>query len=150
MAKQPAILTAGDAGRHKRSDGKHPGNGKIHTACQNRRHLSHSRQSKKRGCNTKHPDIVDIGIARSHDGYCRKKRNGNQKGHNYGKILFKKHFHIHDGKENPPKNHLSLGDSEIDLMERLEMAEKCNARCVLETKTIEALRKSVQWIKCRK
>ena len=61
-----------------------------------------------------------------------------------------KHFHIHDGKENPPKNHLALGDGEIDLMERLEMAEKCNARCVLETKTIEALEKSVQWIKCRK
>ena len=57
-----------------------------------------------------------------------------------------KHFHIHDGKENPPKNHLALGDGEIDLVERLEMARQCNARCVLETKTIEALRTSVQWI----
>lgn len=56
------------------------------------------------------------------------------------------HFHIHDGKENPPKNHLALGDGEIDLLERLKLAEKRNARCVLETKTIEALKKSVEWL----
>ena len=56
------------------------------------------------------------------------------------------HFHIHDGTENPPKNHLALGDGEIDLAERLRLAETRNARCVLETKTIEALRRSVQWI----
>lgn len=54
-----------------------------------------------------------------------------------------KHFHIHDGKENPPKNHLAIGDGEIDIKNRLETARECNARCVLETKTIEALRKSV-------
>lgn len=54
-----------------------------------------------------------------------------------------KHFHIHDGKENPPKNHLALGDGEIDLQERINIAKECNARCVLETKTIQALRKSV-------
>ena len=57
------------------------------------------------------------------------------------------HFHIHDGSENPPKNHLALGDGEIDLLNRIEKARICNARCVLETKTIEALRKSVKWIK---
>lgn len=57
------------------------------------------------------------------------------------------HFHIHDGRENPPKNHLALGDGEIDLIDRLNMAKVCNARCVLETKTIEALKKSVEWIK---
>ena len=59
------------------------------------------------------------------------------------------HFHIHDGKEQPPKNHLALGDGEIDLADRLKLAEKNNARCVLETKTIEALRKSVMWLKQR-
>ena len=57
-----------------------------------------------------------------------------------------KHFHIHDGCENPPKNHLALGDGEIDLPERLEMARECGARCVLETKIIEALKKSVEWL----
>lgn len=56
------------------------------------------------------------------------------------------HFHIHDGSETPPRNHLALGDGEIDLIERLKLAESRNARCVLETKTIEALRQSVKWL----
>lgn len=57
------------------------------------------------------------------------------------------HFHIHDGSENPPKNHLALGDGEIDLKNRLELAADRHARCVLETKTIEALRRSVEWLR---
>ena len=57
-----------------------------------------------------------------------------------------KHFHIHDGSEQPPKNHLALGDGKIDLKERLNMAGICNGKCVLETKTIEALKKSVEWL----
>lgn len=56
------------------------------------------------------------------------------------------HFHIHDGSENPPKNHLALGDGEIDLKDRLQLAKTRNARCVLETKTIEALEKSVDYL----
>jgi len=56
------------------------------------------------------------------------------------------HFHIHDGKEQPPQNHLALGDGEIDLQARLNLARQCGARCVLETKTIEALKRSVAWI----
>lgn len=56
------------------------------------------------------------------------------------------HFHIHDGSEKPPKNHLALGDGEIDLLDRLKLAGRRNARCVLETKTIEALKKSVMWL----
>ena len=59
------------------------------------------------------------------------------------------HFHIHDGSEQPPKNHLALGDGEIDLTARLELAKSRNARCVLETKTIEALKASVEWLKRR-
>ena len=59
------------------------------------------------------------------------------------------HFHIHDGKEQPPKNHLALGDGEIDLEARLKLAQERNARCVLETKTIEALRQSVEWLQSR-
>lgn len=58
-----------------------------------------------------------------------------------------KHFHIHDGKETPPKNHLALGDGEIDLAQRLKTADECNARRVLETKTIEALKHSVDWLR---
>ena len=57
------------------------------------------------------------------------------------------HFHIHDGTETPPKNHLALGDGEISLAERLHLAAECNARCVLETKTVAALKKSVEWLR---
>jgi len=57
------------------------------------------------------------------------------------------HFHIHDGMETPPKNHLALGDGDIDLAARLELARSRNARCVLETKTIDALEASVAWLK---
>ncbi len=57
-----------------------------------------------------------------------------------------RHFHIHDGLEEPPKNHLALGDGEIDIVERLQLAASRNARCVLETKTVEALKKSVNWL----
>ena len=56
------------------------------------------------------------------------------------------HFHIHDGTETPPRNHLALGDGEIDLPARLRLAQDRNARCVLETKTIEALERSVAWL----
>ncbi|MBQ8080789.1 MAG: sugar phosphate isomerase/epimerase [Clostridia bacterium] len=57
------------------------------------------------------------------------------------------HFHVHDGTEEPPRNHLALGDGEIDLISHLELARIRNARCVLETKTIAALRKSIQWMR---
>ena len=56
------------------------------------------------------------------------------------------HFHIHDGSERPPRNHLALGDGEIDLTAAIELAKSRNARCVLETKTIEALKTSVKWL----
>ena len=56
------------------------------------------------------------------------------------------HFHIHDGSEMPSRNHLALGDGEIDLPDRLRLAQSRNARCVLETKTIEALKRSVRWL----
>ncbi|MGN0375638.1 MAG: sugar phosphate isomerase/epimerase family protein [Butyrivibrio sp.] len=53
------------------------------------------------------------------------------------------HFHIHDslGKN----NHMTLGTGEIDLAQRLSIAKDC--RCVVETKTVEALSKSVDWLR---
>lgn len=57
-----------------------------------------------------------------------------------------KHFHIHDGCTEPPKNHLALGDGMIDLHDRLDLAASLDARCVLETKTAAALEKSVSWL----
>lgn len=56
------------------------------------------------------------------------------------------HFHIHDGTETSPRNHLALGDGEINPRTRLKLAEEHKARCVLETKTIQALKQSIQWL----
>jgi Sugar phosphate isomerases/epimerases len=58
------------------------------------------------------------------------------------------HMHVHDATEEG-RNHLALGDGELDLAERLATAERHNARCVLETKTVEALRNSVAWLRER-
>lgn len=57
------------------------------------------------------------------------------------------HFHIHDGSEQPLASHLTLGDGEIDLAARLALAADRHARCVLETKTADALTRSVEWLK---
>ena len=54
------------------------------------------------------------------------------------------HFHIHDG--NNKSNHMTLGTGEIDLIKRLDIAKRSNCRCVVETKTVDALRKSVKWL----
>lgn len=54
------------------------------------------------------------------------------------------HFHIHDGLGR--KNHMTLGTGEIDLGQRLRIAEECGCRCVVETKTADALRESVGWL----
>lgn len=55
------------------------------------------------------------------------------------------HMHIHDalGKQ----NHLILGTGEINLAERLDFAEKHQCRCVLETKTVDGLQRSVSFLK---
>ena len=57
------------------------------------------------------------------------------------------HFHIHDslGK----KDHMTLGTGEVDLETRLGLAREYNCRCVVEAKTVEALKKSVEWLKER-
>lgn len=57
------------------------------------------------------------------------------------------HMHVHDGTGTPPKNHLALGTGEIDLFSRLETAREASARCVPETKTVEALEHSVRRLK---
>ncbi len=55
------------------------------------------------------------------------------------------HMHLHDaiGK----KNHMALGAGELDIGKCLTLAKKQNCRVVLETKTIEGLKQSVQWIR---
>ena len=55
-----------------------------------------------------------------------------------------KHFHIHDGSGR--QNHLPLGTGEINLASRLGLAAVNGCRCVVETKTVQALRESVEWL----
>lgn len=55
-----------------------------------------------------------------------------------------KHFHIHDAIKK--KNHLALGTGEINLRERLTIADRNNCRCVVETKSIESLKQSMLWL----
>ncbi|MDF2905554.1 MAG: xylose isomerase [Herbinix sp.] len=52
------------------------------------------------------------------------------------------HMHLHDGLGK--NNHLALGDGEINLIDKFALAKECKCRCVLETKTIEGLTKSVE------
>jgi len=54
------------------------------------------------------------------------------------------HFHIHDAKGK--SCHLELGEGDIDLANRLSLAASSGAACVLETKTAQALAKSVDWL----
>lgn len=62
-----------------------------------------------------------------------------------GNLNCVRHFHLHDASFK--SNHLPLGDGEIDLQNRIDIAKANNCTCVIETKTIEGLRKSVDTIK---
>lgn len=57
------------------------------------------------------------------------------------------HMHIHDaiGRQ----NHLPLGTGELDLFSYLRLAEEQSCRLVLETKTVAALKQSVDWLQSR-
>lgn len=54
------------------------------------------------------------------------------------------HIHLHDAKGR--KNHLALGTGEMDIEKYLSLAKEQNCRVVLETKTIDGLKQSVEWI----
>lgn len=53
-------------------------------------------------------------------------------------------MHMHD--ELGKKNHMALGTGELDLNKYLQLAKEQSCRIVLETKTIEELTQSVNWI----
>lgn len=53
------------------------------------------------------------------------------------------HIHLHDAKGK--KNHLELGTGEMDIEKYINLANEHNCRVVLETKTIDGLKKSVKW-----
>lgn len=54
------------------------------------------------------------------------------------------HMHLHDATQN--NNHLPLGDGNIDIKEYLSLAKELDCRVVLETKMVDGLKKSVQWL----
>lgn len=54
------------------------------------------------------------------------------------------HIHMHDANSNG-KNHLALGTGEINLPKYFDLADKNNCRVVLETKTVDGLRKSAEY-----
>ncbi len=54
------------------------------------------------------------------------------------------HIHLHDAEGK--KNHLALGTSEMDIEKYVSFANKHNCRVVLETKTVDGLKQSVEWL----
>lgn len=57
------------------------------------------------------------------------------------------HMHMHDAVGT--KVHQALGDGEMDIPRFIRLADEHDCRVVLETKTVEALKKSVAWLKDR-
>jgi sugar phosphate isomerase/epimerase len=57
------------------------------------------------------------------------------------------HMHIHDASGR--SNHLTLGSGEVDLLKYLEISSKHHCRTVIEVKTVDGLRLSVDWLKER-
>lgn len=54
------------------------------------------------------------------------------------------HMHIHDA--NKENNHLILGTGKINLEKYFDLAKEHNCRIVIETKTIDGIKKSKKWI----
>lgn len=57
------------------------------------------------------------------------------------------HMHLHDADGS--RVHLALGDGKTEPERYLRMAEEHDMRVVLETKTVEALKSSVRWLRDR-
>lgn len=60
------------------------------------------------------------------------------------------HMHLHDAIVHDGRDHLPLGDGELDLRRYLDLAEQLGCRVVVEVKTVDGLRRSVEWLKCYK
>lgn len=55
------------------------------------------------------------------------------------------HLHLHDAKYN--KDHLTLGKGDLEIAKYMELARDKSLSVVLETKTVESLTQSVNWLK---
>lgn len=56
------------------------------------------------------------------------------------------HMHLHDVKDGT-RDHQALGTGDLDINKYLCLAKERNATVVVETKTVDGLRQSVQWLK---
>jgi sugar phosphate isomerase/epimerase len=56
------------------------------------------------------------------------------------------HMHIHDAKPREKRDHLILGEGELDLQKYLKLANAHNCRVVIEVKTVQGLHQSVKWL----
>ena len=54
------------------------------------------------------------------------------------------HLHLHDAQDK--NDHMTLGTGNVNVEKYIELAKKHNCTVVLETKTVEALKKSVEWL----
>ena len=54
------------------------------------------------------------------------------------------HIHLHDAEGK--KNHLALATGEMEIEKYIRLADDHNCRAVLETKTIDGLKQSVEWL----
>lgn len=54
------------------------------------------------------------------------------------------HFHFHDSLGS--QDHMTLGSGEVDLNEKLAIIKETQSTCLVETKTVEALKDSVDWL----
>lgn len=59
------------------------------------------------------------------------------------------HMHLHDWCA-ARGDHLPLGEGGLDIERYLDIAREHNCRVVLETKTADGVRKSVEWLKAKK
>ena len=59
------------------------------------------------------------------------------------------HLHVHDAinRDGIQRDHLTLGEGELDVGKYLTLAEERGCTAVLETKTAEALVKSAEYVK---
>lgn len=55
------------------------------------------------------------------------------------------HLHLHDAQDK--NDHMTLGTGNVNIEKYIELAKNHNCTVVLETKTVEALKKSVEWLK---
>ena len=59
-----------------------------------------------------------------------------------------RHMHLHDVLDGR-KDHQALGTGDIDIRGYLALAREVQASVVLETKTVKALRASVDWLRAQ-